>query len=244
MCCCSTQGKILDCIHRAPGGENAQRLLLPGKPYSPPPPQDKAPPLDDGSANYYERLAALVAGEGLLWKALTAQVAGVSPTQAREAAWLASGDANAPAHAASVVSVAQALQTLWLPVTTGQWQPGVIEETGAVVGFSVYPVHFRGEFIPCPTASEAVERYFAAPRAALPQADAYAAARGQVAAQLRQAQQRVTTTRRAGRGRTRPGSRSVCVPASGSGAGACCGSGQVCWKSTSTATAARFCRSP
>jgi len=185
-------GKILDCIHRAPGGENAQRLLLPGKPYSPPPPQDKAPPLDDGSANYYERLAALVAGEGLLWKALTAQVAGVSPTQAREAAWLASGDANAPAHAASVVSVAQALQTLWLPVTTGQWQPGVIEETGAVVGFSVYPVHFRGEFIPCPTASEAVERYFAAPRAALPQADAYAAARGQVAAQLRQAQQRVT----------------------------------------------------
>ncbi len=185
-------GKILDCIHRAPGGENAQRLLLPGKPYSPPPPQDKAPPLDDGSANYYERLAALVAGEGLLWKALTAQVAGVSPTQAREAAWLASGDANAPAHAASVVSVAQALQTLWLPVTTGQWQPGVIEETGSVVGFSVYPVHFRGEFIPCPTASEAVERYFAAPRAALPQADAYAAARGQVAAQLRQAQQRVT----------------------------------------------------
>ncbi len=142
-------GKILDCIHRAPGGENAQRLLLPGKPYSPPPPRGSAASTTE---------ALITTSVWPLWsRAKGFFVEGADRTgkpasalRRREAAWLASGDANAPAHAASVVSVAQALQTLWLPVTTGQWQPGVIEETGVVVGFSVYPVHFRGEFILAP----------------------------------------------------------------------------------------------
>ncbi len=159
-----TAGKILECVHRAPGGEHAQRVLLPGKLYVPPPPQHKLSPLDDGSGDYYERLGAVTAAAGPLWKALAAQIAGVSPTQAREAAWLATGDAAAPAHAATVVGIAQALQSLWLPVTSGAWTPGNIEEAGAVVGFSVYPVHFRGDFVPTVTASEAVARYFAAPR--------------------------------------------------------------------------------
>lgn len=181
-------GKILGCVHRAPEGE---RVVLPGQVYTPPPQQRKTPPLDDGSEGYYERLGAVTGADGPLWRALTSHVAGVSPTQGREAAWLATGDANTPARGATVLEVAQALQTLWLRVEAGAWEPGVIEEAGAVVGFSVYPLHFRPGYTPCATASEAVERYYAAPRAAAAQPDAYAAARGQAAAHLRQARQRV-----------------------------------------------------
>lgn len=184
-------GKILGCVHRAPGGEAGERVVLPGQVYTPPPPQRKTPPLDDGSEGYYERLGTVTEADGPLWRALTSQVAGVSPTQGREAAWLATGDANAPARAATVVGVAQALQSLWLRVGAGAWEPGVIEEADAVVGFSVYPVHFRAGYTPCATASEAIERYYATPRAAAAPPDAYAAARGQAAAQLRQARQRV-----------------------------------------------------
>ena len=183
-------GRILGCVHRAPGGEAGERAALPGQVYTPPPAQRKMPPLDDGSESYYERLGAVAEADGPLWRALTSHVAGVSPTQGREAAWLATGDADAPARAATVVGLAQALQSLWLRAGVGAWEPGVIEEAGAVVGFSVYPVHFRAGYMPCVTASEAVERYYATPRA-VAQPDAYAAARGQAAAQLRQARQRV-----------------------------------------------------
>jgi predicted ribosome quality control (RQC) complex YloA/Tae2 family protein len=136
---------ILECMQRVPAGEHAQRVLLPGKPYAPPPPQAKLPPLDDGSPDYYARLAAACAAPGKLWKALVAQIAGVSPTQGRELAWRVTGDAEADTSGVEVLPLAQALQELWSPVRGAAWAPGVILEHDAVVGVAPNTRQLRGQ---------------------------------------------------------------------------------------------------
>ncbi len=195
-------GMILECLHHVPAGDHVQRVLLPGRLYTSPPTQAKLPPLDDGAQDYYERLGRVVEGEGLLWKALATHVAGVSPTLARELAWRSSGRSDAPAHSATVLSVAQALQEMWSAVKSGEWQPGVWVDDGAVVGFSAYPAHLRGDFSPTITMSEAVERYYTTQRTVVdgqsptvshPTAtsDGYAAQRRAVESLLRKATARV-----------------------------------------------------
>jgi hypothetical protein len=143
------------------------------------------PPLDDGSTDYYARLAQIVAQPGPLWKALVTGVAGLSPTAAREIAWRAHADAGGD-QGVNVLAVAQALQELWAPVQHGTWQPGVIEEAGALVGFAACPIHFRGQFVSQPSLSAALERFFAINPDARP-ADPYAALRAQVLAQVTRA---------------------------------------------------------
>ncbi len=190
------QGKIMNCLHRVRPTEPTGRLLLPNQPYVPPPSQAKLAPLDDGASDYYARLGQVVQQEGPLWRALVATVAGVSPSQARELAWRASGAVGVAARAVTVLALAEALQSLWGAVATGAWQPGVWLEGTALVGFSPYPAHVRGEFVPTPTMSVALERYYnqqqAATAASVTQHDSYAALRGNVAGLLRTAQGRVT----------------------------------------------------
>lgn len=219
-------GRILECLHRhAParqadaeraaaraggqaGGLSTGRLLLPGRPYTPPPPQAKLPPVDDGRPDYYERLAAMLNTPGKLAKALVDAVGGLSPTAAREVAWRAAGDPDAPATAANVLALVAALQALWEPLRTGRWQPGKLVAGEEVIGFAPYPAHGPGTFVPTPTLSAAVAAYYAAPPAgrALPgppragtpgaapaagTADPYAQQRANAAAALRRARQGV-----------------------------------------------------
>jgi predicted ribosome quality control (RQC) complex YloA/Tae2 family protein len=154
-----------------------------------PPAPAQLPPRDDGSADYYTRLAHIVAQPGPLWKALVAGVAGLSPTAAREIAWRAAGDSNT-AQGANVLAVAQVLQELWAPVENGAWQPGLVEEAGALVGFAAYPIHFRGRFSPQPTLNGALDRFFAGNIGAAT-VDPYAARRAQVLAQIARADAQV-----------------------------------------------------
>lgn len=185
----SPTGRILECLHHLPAvGEG--RALLPGRPYAPPPAPAKLPPLDDGRADYYDQLAQIVAQPGPLWKALVAGIAGLSPTAARELAWRAHAGSDA-GQDVSVLAVAQALQELWAPVQSGAWQPGLIEEAGALVGFAAYPIHFRGQFIPHPSLSVALERFFIA-NAGVRSVDQYAALRAQVLAQVARAETQIT----------------------------------------------------
>ncbi len=193
----NASGVILECVHRV-RGEQAQRLLLPGKPYVPPPPQNRLPPWDDGSADYRTRLQALIQRPGPLWKALADGIAGTSPTLAREVAWRVTGDAGAPAQAAAVDALTQALQELWSPLSSGEWSPGVLEEDGRVVGYSAYPIHYRPGFAPRPSISQAIEAAVAAREGTQTGApaedgrrDGYAGLRQQVAAQLARARRRV-----------------------------------------------------
>lgn len=186
-------GQIMECLRRVWPGEKVQRELLPGRRYVPPPRQPKLPPLDDDTPDYYTRLEAITQMNGPLWRMLVEQMVGVSPSQAREVAWRATGDAEAPAQGANMLALAQALQELWSPLTTGEWRPGLWQENERFVGFSPYVVHVRGEFFPCPTMSDALERYFTQSDGdeAQSPADAYAGMRTLLEDQVRQAQQRV-----------------------------------------------------
>ncbi len=195
--------RILDCLHRVRAG-TTKRTLMPGQPYTPPPPVDKLPPLDDGRLGYYDDLSAVTEADGKLWRALVDQIAGVSPTQARELAFRAAGSSDAPASATDVVSVAGALQSLWLPTTDGGWTPGLSEEGGKVVAFAPYVLQFLGHFAATKTLSEAIERFYTAQKhttdaretaveavPSSPVTDAYAAQRADMANRLRQARARL-----------------------------------------------------
>lgn len=219
-------GRILERLHRqarsapyAPAnGETmpGMRTLLPGRLYTPPPPQDKLPPLDDGRPDYYERLAAVLDRAQPLAKTLVEGIAGMSPQAAREAAWRAAGDPHAPATAATVLAVAAALQELWAAAQgRTPWAPGILQEGERVVGFVPYAARGPGRFVPTGTLSEAVAAYFEtvaayfaaaeaqgqaptqppgpvqAGAAAPAAADPYAQARANVAALLRRARQGV-----------------------------------------------------
>ena len=200
-------GMILDCLVRVPPAGAGARTIMPGRPYMPPPSQAKLPPLDDGSADYYARLATILAAEGPLWKALVAQVAGVSPAQAREIAWRAAGATHAPANAASLPALVSALQALWLPTTAGEWSPGcLLAADGRVTSYAPYVIHSEeGAWQPQPTLSAAIaatvaaravpampvmDAGMAAPAEAAPR-DEYATARAGAAAHLRTARTRV-----------------------------------------------------
>lgn len=191
----NANGNILDCVNRVRPGENAQRVLMPGRPYVPPPQQDRLPPLDDGREQYYEEMGLLFQGAGKLWKSVAEGIAGASPTIGREVAWRATGDADAPAAGAPVIGVAQALQELWASVESGEWSPGRWEENGKTVGYSAYPIHFRPGYIPGDSISAAIEAYHAAqagaPEGQSAHTDAYAGMRQQAAAQLARARRRV-----------------------------------------------------
>ena len=183
------EGRILECLHHVPAPEGG-RALMPGRLYMPPVPPAKLAPVDDGSDGYYARLGSILNVPGPLWKALVAGVAGLGPTSAREVAWRAAGALDAPARSASVLAVAQALQELWAPVVTGEWQPGLIEADGVVVAFAACLLHGRSTFVATPTLSAALERYTAA-SAATRRTDPYAGLRGQVRGQVRRARAQV-----------------------------------------------------
>ncbi len=185
--------RILDCLRRVPASDKSQRVLLPGQLYTPPPAQNKIPALDDGSPDYYERLATITQSEEPLWKVLVAQIAGTSPTVAREVAFRTTGTLTTPAQEVDLIALASNLQALWTPSQNGGWQPGVCMEEDKVVGFSAFEMHFRGKFVAVASLSEAIERFWAAAaqKQQQPARDGYATQRKEVAAQLESARRRL-----------------------------------------------------
>ena len=179
--------RILESVRRVHASEG--RPVLPNHTYTPPPPQGKLPPYDDGGPDYYTNFARITQSHDLLWKSLVHEIAGISPSQAREVAWRACGTVQANAADANLLAVMQALQELWSPLASGEWQPGTWIDEGVVVGFSAYPAHVRGLFDPTPTMSNAVEQYFDARQQS--DADAYAAQRKEIDVLLRRAIKRV-----------------------------------------------------
>lgn len=202
------QDTILECLRHVPAGEPGRRVLLPRRPYAPPPAQTKLPPLDDGSPGYAARLAALLAeaGDAPLWKTLVAGVAGISPTLARETVWRADRNEQGPL----AQGVAAALRELWELAQSGDWSPGLWRSDGQPAGFSAYPVHFVPGWESGSSMSAALETYFArsaerhtGPRPTAPAAgstatrDSYAARRSAVVTLVAQAQARLARQRAA-----------------------------------------------
>lgn len=186
--------QILGVLKRVIPGENAQRVLLPKRPYTPPPPQHKLSPLDDGNSEYYTQLTGLLTTGGRLWRALMDGVEGISPTLAKEIAWRVAGDVSSDADPGQVVALAAALQELWGLPAGGEWTPGLaLDDEEGVVGFAPYELHFTDDFLPTESVSVAVARFYGeAERDPAGSTDAYAGMRNGVAALIQQAEDRVT----------------------------------------------------
>jgi predicted ribosome quality control (RQC) complex YloA/Tae2 family protein len=184
---------ILDALVRVPPGSNPLRVILPRRPYTLPPPQQKLSPLDNGDPGYYDQLRRALNTDAPLWKALVANVEGVSPTLGREIAWRATGDANTSARAVDALPVVQALQEIWCLPQNGDWEPGVVaDDQGKIIAFAPYELHFLGTFYPVDGISQAVEQFFGAQeRDAAGTKDPYAGLRNNVAALIRRSEERV-----------------------------------------------------
>ena len=215
----NADGRILDALVRVPAGENAQRVLLPRRIYQLPPPQDRSPPIEESEDTH--AVAAHVPADGVggnlthpspLWRSLLNRFAGVSPTLAREAAWRATGDANAPVEAHAFADACKELSSLWSLADTGDWTPGIaVDEHDGVAAFAPYELHFCGqrsdalplrsmsaEFVQTDSVSVAVAAFYAAQeRDVSSSSDEYAGMRGGVAALIQQAQARVQSQLRA-----------------------------------------------
>ena len=215
----NADGRILDALVRVPAGENAQRVLLPRRPYQLPPPQDRFPPIEENQDTHLVAAPPAEDGGGgspthssPLWRSLLNRFAGVSPTLAREAAWRATGDANAPATAHAFADACKDLSSLWSLADTGDWTPGIaVDEDNGVVAFAPYELQFCGqrsdalplgsmsaEFVQTESVSAAVAAFYAVQeRDVSSSRDEYAGMRGGVAALIQQAQARVQSQLRA-----------------------------------------------
>ncbi len=208
-------GMVLDCLHRL-SGEAGGRVLLPGRPYTPPLPPTRASPLLP-APELAAALAPLLEARGSVAKAITAQVAGVGPEQAREIVRRALAADGLPAGAeaelrtpAGLQLLAAAIGALWAPVHSGAWQPQLWLAEGRAVAYSPWqPMPGAGapDSTPRPTLSQAIEDVAAAvaasaasagsavspsPVAETAQGDAYAAQRAEIAQQLRAARARLS----------------------------------------------------
>ncbi|MBV7339740.1 NFACT family protein [Chloroflexi bacterium TSY] len=159
--------RILDCARRIRSKTPNQRTLLPGRSYTLPPVQDKISPLDDGKPDYYLRFNSVVTAEGSLRKALVAHIAGMSPSLAKETAWRAANDVDVPAREVAAFAVVEALQSLWGPLKTGNWKPGLLVEPDRIAGFAPYQANFiaeavaGGAFEPTKFFYQALESFYA-----------------------------------------------------------------------------------
>lgn len=203
------QGRILDCSRRVWAGEGVQRPVMPGKPYVPPPAQEKRDPFPSNNSISTSQLAILLRTGGPLWRLLVSHFAGVSPTLAREVAWRATGSIDASAEAAEAATVLNTLYSFWALIDSGQWQPSLWLSQGLPAGFAPYAVHGRGDFQAVASISHALESYYTALQAgpvelaSLPEqqketlsqeqsvSDGYATLRSTVARELQQAETRL-----------------------------------------------------
>ena len=85
-------GHILDALRRTPPSRSPQRPVLPSLRYMTPPPQERLDPADPDLAHKLENLAHGLSPQTLVADLLTKQVAGFSPTAAREVAFRATYD--------------------------------------------------------------------------------------------------------------------------------------------------------
>lgn len=149
-------GFILDAIRRVPPSVNRVRSIQPREKYLPPPPQDKADPLAINPAQLEHRLAR-AAGETLAER-LVQTVAGTSPLLARELAFRALGDADAPYDPTRVVALHAELWRIWRSPA----EPTLGYEDGQVSAVAAFDLKQDASTEAVPSMSAALEKYFGA----------------------------------------------------------------------------------
>jgi predicted ribosome quality control (RQC) complex YloA/Tae2 family protein len=151
-------GAVLDALKRVGPEINRYRTVLPGGLYVPPPPQNKLLPAEVSEYRLHQVLAQAPPPMSLR-QALVNGLAGISPLAAREIAFRAAGDAEAPVEA---IERAGPLLDAYQTLTAGAPQPCVVreEDSAAVLAFAAYPLTHMGDFEPVQSISAAVAAYF------------------------------------------------------------------------------------
>jgi predicted ribosome quality control (RQC) complex YloA/Tae2 family protein len=183
----TVEGEIMDCLKRVGPDQNRYRVLLPGKPYVPPPPQDKAHP-EQVTVSMMDGFLKRDTSQPT-WQALVANIAGISPLFAREIVYFASGDPEAPAFDVAAGMIHAAFAQRVGEVSAGQWQPCVVPspQGDGYVAFAAYSLTHLDGWQPVDSISRAMALYFGAPVGM----DAYRAGKEPVREQIAEAQKRV-----------------------------------------------------
>jgi len=186
-------GQVLDSVKRVSPQLSRRRPILPGRPYTPPPPQAKLPP----AALTEHRLREILAGHEpgtQVWQALVRGLRGTSPLLAREISFRALGQPRATvAQVEHLTPLLDAILTLLAPLEEGQWQPTIVKEADRPAVYAPYPVTHRGEPHPMPSMSQAIEVCIAAATSL----DPYAAAKRPLREEIAAARARLERRRKA-----------------------------------------------
>jgi len=186
-------GQVRDAVKRVGPHLSRSRPILPGRPYTPPPPQNKLPPSQLTELRLREILAAN-GPETQVWQALVGGLRGISPLLGREIAFRALGQPRAPvAQVERLTPLLEAIRALLSPLDDGQWQPTIVEEGDHPAVYAPYPLTHRGKPQAMPSMSRAVEAYVAA----VASTDPYAAAKRRLREEIAAARARLERRRHA-----------------------------------------------
>ena len=191
------EGVVRDSARRITPDMTRARVVLPRQPYVPPPPVDRPAP-DAATLPLLEALLAGAPADRPVWRTLSGGLRGLSPLVAREVAYRALGEAEATvAEVERVSPLLTALAAVIGPLSgrtdAAPWQPSRAVADGAVVAFAPYALTHLPDAKPTASLNEAIAAYFA-DRAGR---DAYAVARGRVAARIQAARDKATRQRAA-----------------------------------------------
>jgi predicted ribosome quality control (RQC) complex YloA/Tae2 family protein len=149
-------GTVLDAVKRIGPGTNRYRVILPSHAYVPPPAQDKLLP-DQVTEYRLRKWLAQSPPDQTVRQALVAGIAGISPLAAREIAFRALRDVDAPV--ASVQRIAPLLEAHH-SLTAEPSRPCIVRDDDEVIAFAAYPLTHMGNWEPVDSMSAALLAYF------------------------------------------------------------------------------------
>jgi predicted ribosome quality control (RQC) complex YloA/Tae2 family protein len=168
----SPDSQVLDAVKRVGPHMSAKRPILPGQPYTPPPPQAKLAP-SDLTEYRLRQMLTVHEPETQIWRALVRGIQGMSPLLAREVVFRALGHPRAPLREVErLTPLLEAVRELLSPLASAQWQPTLVLDEDRPVVYAPYPVTHRGDPQPVPSLSQAIEAYTAAAASTDPYASA------------------------------------------------------------------------
>jgi predicted ribosome quality control (RQC) complex YloA/Tae2 family protein len=152
-------GEVMDAIKRVTPEMTRVRVVLPHRLYTPPPPLAKLALSDLTEGRLRQILATFQ--DAPLWRALLGGLKGLSPLLAREIAYRAQGDAEAPVSSVDKFSpLLQVIEEFNGLMHVGGWRPSVVKEKSAILAFAPYPLAQYGEYEKVASVSAAVEAYY------------------------------------------------------------------------------------
>lgn len=176
------EGIVLDALKRIGADINRARVILPRRPYAPPPPQAKLALSTLTPSDLARVLAANP--HAPLRQTLVNAIAGVSPLLAREITFRVAGNSDAlgaSTHARAILDTLRAL-------THAPWQPCVAFEDNEPAAFAPYALTHLSHYQTFASTSAAIEAFYGTP-------ETYAALKEQWRAQLIAARERLRRKR-------------------------------------------------